>query len=152
MWPAPVGQGRPLLSGTADWEGDNAQSLPSLAPAHAAAARGRSWGKAPLEPIGTASPRHIKAELRQSSGGGGTSEPLPRAGRGPRLPAAGAGRAQAAQWKFPSPLQHERVAVPGGGAEAGSARRAAGRKGSGWDNPRAASGGAAPSPGPGGPR
>lgn len=40
------------------------------------------------------------------------------------------------------------VAVPGGGAEAGTIPRAAGRKGWGWDNPRVGSGGQPPPPGP----
>lgn len=68
-----------------------------------------------------ASPRHIQAELRRGRHLG--AAPRARA-RLPPAAGAGAGGAQAAQWKFPYSLQPRLAAGLAGGARAGTVPRA----------------------------
>lgn len=125
------------------------QTRPSLSAEHTAAARAHSWEKPLWSHRGAAArPGHIKAAARVRA------EAAPRGrcqarGRGPGSPRP-LGSAPAAQWKFPSRLQPELAAGPGGRRGCGRSHSAGrGTKGSGWDKPRAGAGGAAPSPGPG---
>nr|XP_054500904.1 translation initiation factor IF-2-like [Agelaius phoeniceus] len=116
------------------------QTRPSLSAEHTAAARARSWEKPLWIYRGAAArPGHIKAAARARA------EAAPRGrcqvrGRGPGSPRP-LGSAPAAQWKFPSRLQPELAAGPGGRRGCGGSHSAGrGTKGSGWDKP--------PPPGP----
>lgn len=124
------------------------QTLPSLSPEHAAAARGHCWEKPPWSPPRGSSTSWAHQSSRQSSGGGGTAEPLPSARARPWLPAAaGLGAGSAVEISIVAAARAGGGAGRRGRGRSHSASR--GRKGSGWDNPRAGPGGAALSPGPG---
>lgn len=144
--PAPVGQGRPELPGTGDWEGDK-RTDPALAVTGTrCSCTGTFLGKSPSAAHRGCSKSEAQKGRRQSSGGSGTSELLPRARARPLSSPRPLGFAVEISILAASRVCKRRQEA---GREAGTIPPAAVMKGSGWNNPRAGSGGAAPSPGPG---